>query len=102
MIGGFAERLGREGAGLAGRGEDQLGGAREENAANLVDGLVPHGAENENQPTVFVPLREGGTQPPCAGGIVRYIQHHLGPTLVSRDNLEPPGPARFADALLDR
>jgi len=49
----IAQSLGREGAGLLGSGDDHLVGAREEDAADFVDGFIAHGAVDQAHPAVL-------------------------------------------------
>src|SRR5690242_18449643 len=66
--GGFRNFLWRGGARRLGVRGDYALGRRKEYFADLGDGFVAHGAENENQRAPFVVLRERGAQRPSSRG----------------------------------
>src|SRR5439155_25891183 len=61
---------------------------------NLADGLVPHGAENKSERTIFIESGERGTQCPRARWVVRNVEYRLRKLICTRYHLKSGRPPR--------
>src|SRR5712691_2776813 len=92
------QRLGGDGARLAGLGEDDGGRARKQQAGDFIHRFIAHRAIDQVNPPGREMLLPEGQQLARAGGIVRAVEINCGTRL---EPLEPPRPAHHRDATSD-
>src|SRR5258708_28750618 len=91
MAGGFGEWSGGAGGGGAGRGEDKLGGVREEDTSHFVDGFVAKGGEDQPDFAAGKILFEEMGEFSRGSRIVRAIAINVGPGLQFFEAAGPGG-----------
>src|SRR5260370_41247822 len=91
MAGDFGELSGGDGAGAAGRGEDNLGGVREEDTGHFVDGFVAKGGEDQPDLAAGKILFEEMGEFSRGSRVVRAIAINVGPGLRFFEAAGPDG-----------
>src|SRR6266852_7807956 len=64
-----------------------------QNARDLSDGFIAHGAKNKYQLSVFIKCRKRRAKRPCSRGVVRNIQNDFSGALARGYNLKPAWPS---------